>query len=104
MTFRIFTDLSMWPTERLMLSLRRQFAYSVGILILMITPLLCMDILSKLLSPRHDEMYGLIMFLVFELSVWFTFIRAWRELRRRQKQNETDSNHSIHATSPERRA
>jgi hypothetical protein len=85
MTFRIFTDLAPWSDERLMLSLRRQFAYSVGILILMITPLFCMVITGEPRHPRQGEMHGLVTFSVLELCAWFTFIRHWRELRRRQK-------------------
>lgn len=92
MKFRIFTDLASWTNERLMLSLRRQFAYSVGVFVLMLPFLVLGGISGKTLHPRHGEIHGIITFAVLEICVWFTFIRHWRELRRRQKRMETDSN------------
>ena len=84
MTFRILTDLSSWTTECLMLSLRRQFAYSVGILVLMVSLLFGMFITEEIYSQRQHMMYSIIMFSVFELCIWLAFIRHWRELKRRQ--------------------
>jgi hypothetical protein len=79
MRFRMVTDLASWTTERLMLSLRRQFAYSVGVFFLMLPFLV------------RGEIRGIIMFSVLEICVGFTFLWHWRELRRRQSRMETDT-------------
>ena len=98
MKFRMFTDLAPWTTERLMVSLRRQFAYSVGIFILMLPSLFLSGITGEPRHPRQGEIHSLITFAVLELCVWFTFIRHWRELRRRQRKLEADSNTASHGT------
>ncbi|MFA5205941.1 MAG: hypothetical protein WC708_16205 [Lentisphaeria bacterium] len=86
MTFRLFTDLSPWSTERLMASLRRLFAYSAGVLVLAVSVLVYMVDTDVFGPHRQIAVRGLAVFLVNELCLWFTFIRHWRELQRRQKQ------------------
>jgi hypothetical protein len=90
MKFRIVADLTAWTTERLMASLRRQFAYSIGIFI----PIL-MSMATIMGEPIHLRQVGINCLIVLtfdELCIWFAFIRRWRELRRRLKRLEADSN------------
>ncbi len=96
MTFSIFRDLAPQTTEQLMFSLRRQFAYSVGMFVLLLPFMLFTGITGETIYPRQGETLGLVTFAVSELCVWFTFIRHWRELRRRQRRLEADASTVSH--------
>ena len=83
MRIGILTDLSSWTTDRLLVELRRQFAYSVGVFVLMIPPLAAAVMIPGDPIPHGLTASGLLFFFGLELCTWFSFIRVWREVRRR---------------------
>ena len=54
MKIGVFTDLGSWATDRLMIDLRRQFAYSVGVFLMIIAPLV-----AVVLMPDKEVPHGL---------------------------------------------
>lgn len=91
MKIGLLTDLTTWTEDKLMMSLRRQFGYSVGIVLIFFAPVLGMIIAPKPERGNDFILQYIVTFWVLELLTWGTFIRAWRELRRRidrkEKQN-----------------
>lgn len=88
MKFSFVADLTAWNTERLMLSLRRQFAYSTGCFVLILIAMA--KIVVNPVQLRHAGTCCLIYLVFVELSIWLAFIRRWRELQRRLKRLEAD--------------
>ncbi|OGV64689.1 MAG: hypothetical protein A2283_15825 [Lentisphaerae bacterium RIFOXYA12_FULL_48_11] len=84
----IFTDLGSWTTNRLLIDLRRQFAYSVGVSLLMIAPFSAMVIMPTDQVPHGMTASGLILLFALEICTWFSFIRTWRELKRRMPEEK----------------
>jgi hypothetical protein len=79
----ILTDLKPLTVDQLMKSLRKQFACSVALFMLLSLPLV--DVLfSPSSKMRYDVTVNMLeVFSGMELITWFSFARRWRELKRR---------------------
>ena len=86
MKIGILTDLTPWNLDQLMLRLRRLFAYSVGVWLIGFS-LLSSFVMIGSIPPDmgHEVISPILFFCLAELSLWFMFIRTWRELSRRLK-------------------
>jgi len=88
MSFRLMTDLSQWPNHKLMHGMRNQFAYSVALFILVIPSAMISIYNDRTSITEHSVeiiLGSLFFFLACSMVTWFTFIRLWREMNRRLK-------------------
>ena len=86
----ILTDLKPLTVDQLLTGLRKQFACSVALFMLLTIPLV--DFLffpsSKM---RYDATVNMLeVFSGMELITWFSFARRWRELKRRIKSGQAN--------------
>lgn len=93
----ILTDLKPLTVDQLLTGLRRQFACSVALFMLLIIPFV-----AVLFCPSSEIRYDgtvnmLVMDAGMELITWFSFARWWRELKRRGRSGQANFNEPAQA-------
>jgi hypothetical protein len=84
MKIGIFGGLAQWSTDHLLLRMRSLFAYSVGCFLLLLSILFPFLMgRSVHIDAENAEVRAIVFFSLAELSLWFAFIRTWREVSRR---------------------
>jgi len=86
MKIGLLTDLAAMTERQLMARLRRQFASSIGIALILFVLAWGATIIP---DAKHNGpvIQSIAMFGVFELWTWGAFVRAWRELKGRIDKN-----------------
>ena len=83
MKIGLLTDLTNWTEQKLLRDLRTQFSYSLGIALILFVMALGMTIAPESERHRDTTILSIAMFGALELCAWGSFVRSWRELRRR---------------------
>jgi len=94
----ILTDLKPLTVDQLLTGLRKQFAYSVALFMLLSLPLVDVLFFPSSKIPYEGTVNMLEVFSGMELITWFSFARRWRELKRRIRSGQANLNEPAQAS------